>query len=234
MLRRLALAAACLALCLFGQAHAQIAFIAPDVPSGDSSDRIANTKFVQQAVAGVGGSLALQSGRIFIGSAGNIAVGQPVSGDCTISISGAITCLKTNGVAFGALATSAAAAKSDQQAGTSAILPVTPSQQQSHDSATKAWVNFVGATGVINSSYNVTSITRTGTGNYNVTFTTPFANAFYSCTATPETSATASTGQVSDAATLKTATQIRAFAFNVSGGAAVDPTNFNLECHGRQ
>jgi hypothetical protein len=35
----------------------------------------------------------------------------------------------------------------------------------------KAWVNFAGATGTINSSYNVTSVTRVATGYYTVTMT---------------------------------------------------------------
>jgi hypothetical protein len=70
-------------------ASAQIAFIAPTAPNGDSSDRIANTAFVQQAVSG--GSLALATGQIFIGSAGGIATGQTPSGDWTISNSGVAT-----------------------------------------------------------------------------------------------------------------------------------------------
>lgn len=126
-----------------------------------------------------------------------------------------------------------AASKTDQQTGASAILPVTPLHQQDHDSATKAWVNFIGATGVINSSYNVTSVIRTSSGNYNVTFTTAFANAFYNCQVTPETSASLAFGLSSDAATLKTTTQIRVFVANTSN-VTIDTTNVNVECHGRQ
>jgi hypothetical protein len=43
----------------------------------------------------------------------------------------------------------------------------------------KAWVSWAGASGTINSSYNVTSVTRNSTGNYTVTFTTAFANTNY-------------------------------------------------------
>jgi hypothetical protein len=43
----------------------------------------------------------------------------------------------------------------------------------------KAWANWAGASGTINSSYNVSSVTRNSTGNYTVTFTTAFANANY-------------------------------------------------------
>lgn len=92
MIRRLALAA--LLVLAPSLASAQMALIAPTAPNGDSSNRIANTAFVQAAT---GGSLALLSGRVFIGSAGNIAVGQPVTGDCTISISGVVTCTQSAG-----------------------------------------------------------------------------------------------------------------------------------------
>lgn len=46
----------------------------------------------------------------------------------------------------------------------------------------KAWVNFDGTTspGTIRSSYNVSSITKNGTGDYTVNFTTPMADGNYS------------------------------------------------------
>lgn len=46
----------------------------------------------------------------------------------------------------------------------------------------KAWVNFNGTTspGTIRSSYNVSSITKNGTGDYTVNFATPMVDANYS------------------------------------------------------
>lgn len=44
----------------------------------------------------------------------------------------------------------------------------------------KAWVNFDGVTGTIRSSYNVSSVTKNGTGDYTVNFATPMADANYS------------------------------------------------------
>jgi hypothetical protein len=38
----------------------------------------------------------------------------------------------------------------------------------------RAWVNFVGATGVRTGSFNVSSVTRTGTGVYTVNITNAF------------------------------------------------------------
>ena len=46
----------------------------------------------------------------------------------------------------------------------------------------KAWVAFTGATAAIKSAFNVSSVTRTSTGNYTINFTTAFANANYSPT----------------------------------------------------
>jgi len=43
----------------------------------------------------------------------------------------------------------------------------------------KAWVNFIGSSGTTRSSYNVTSITRNGTGDYTINFTTAFSDANY-------------------------------------------------------
>ena len=50
----------------------------------------------------------------------------------------------------------------------------------------KAWVNFNGTTspGTIRSSYNVSSVTKNGTGDYTVNFTTALADANYCVTGT--------------------------------------------------
>ena len=43
----------------------------------------------------------------------------------------------------------------------------------------KAWVQFQGSNGTINSSYNVSSVTRNSSGDFTVTFTNAFADANY-------------------------------------------------------
>jgi len=43
----------------------------------------------------------------------------------------------------------------------------------------KAWVDFVGSSGSINSSYNVSSITRISTGIYTINFTNAFSDTKY-------------------------------------------------------
>jgi hypothetical protein len=43
----------------------------------------------------------------------------------------------------------------------------------------QAWVKFAGATGVIDKSFNVSSVTRTATGDHTVNFTNAFADTGY-------------------------------------------------------
>ena len=54
----------------------------------------------------------------------------------------------------------------------------------------KAWVNFNGTNGVIRGSYNVTSVTRVGTGIYTIAFTNALANANYSAVGSASVSGT--------------------------------------------
>jgi hypothetical protein len=43
----------------------------------------------------------------------------------------------------------------------------------------RAWVNFVGSSGAVNASFNVSSVTRTGTGLYTLNFTSAISNTLY-------------------------------------------------------
>ena len=79
----------------------------------------------------------------------------------------------------------------------------------------KAWVNFNGSTAAINSSYNVSSVTKTGTGNYTANFTTALANANYVITGSCGTSTTGVFGSTCSPKTTTTC-QINVTAFNIS------------------
>lgn len=61
------------------------------LPNGNSETLCASTEFVQKAFAG-GSSLALPQNDILVGNASGLAVGVPMSGDCSIITSGAISC----------------------------------------------------------------------------------------------------------------------------------------------
>lgn len=91
-MRRLALAAAvALAPSL---ACAEFANVGPTPPTSDNGDRLATTAWVNNFFAN---GLPLANGKIWIGSAGGIAVAQTPSGDCTLSASGVITCTQSAG-----------------------------------------------------------------------------------------------------------------------------------------
>lgn len=126
-----------------------------------------------------------------------------------------------------------AASKSDEQAGTSAVLATTPSQQQQHDSAAKVWVSFNGAAanctgpgGMCNLSaaYNA-NVTRNSAGNYTAAFAVSFATANYACFL-------ASEGTFLVAFISKGAGSINFTTNNISG-TPTDSTA-DLGCFGRQ
>ena len=71
-----------------------------------------------------------------------------------------------------------AANQAEMEAATSDLVSVTPLNQKWHPSSAKAWVIFDGTgTVAILDSYNVTSITDHGTGDYSANLTTPMSSA---------------------------------------------------------
>jgi len=89
----------------------------------------------------------------------------------------------------------------------------------------RAWVNFNGTgTVAIRASFNVSSITDNGTGDYTVNFTNALPDANYSCVATTkETNSTAVETTVVMAHSLTTSgVRLYTVRANVS---AIDPTN---------
>lgn len=59
---------------------------------------------------------------------------------------------------------------------------------------TKAWVTFNGATGSVDDSFNVTSVTDNNAGDFTINFTTNFANANYCVTGTARPTGAAISG----------------------------------------
>lgn len=72
-----------------------------------------------------------------------------------------------------------AATQAEQEEGSSTSVMTTPGRQQYHLSSAKAWLNFNASTGTpsIQSSYNVSSITDNGAGNFTINVTTAFSVA---------------------------------------------------------
>jgi len=71
------------------------------------------------------------------------------------------------------------ATQAEMEAASSTTIGVCPANLHYHPAATKASVSWTGATGVVTSSYNVTSISRTGTGAYTINFTAGFGSGNY-------------------------------------------------------
>ena len=79
----------------------------------------------------------------------------------------------------------------------------------------KAWVTFTGSTGAISNSFNVSSITRSGTGAYTFNFTTAMPDTNYAYF-------TSSEYQRGVNSQTKNTTSLVIGVFNTSNGSALD------------
>lgn len=82
-----------------------------------------------------------------------------------------------------------AATQAEQEADSSTTTYVSPGRAEYHPSSAKAWAMFDGTTVGTHAptvGYNITSVTRNGTGDYTITWATDFSTANYviSCTVT--------------------------------------------------
>ena len=84
----------------------------------------------------------------------------------------------------------------------------------------RAWVNFNGTTSAIRASFNVSSITKNGTGDYTLNFTNALSDANYSCVFTGSVSG-ARIVAINDSAAVPTASACR-IAVCTTGGVATD------------
>jgi hypothetical protein len=83
----------------------------------------------------------------------------------------------------------------------------------------KAWVNFNGTgTVAIRASYNVSSITDNGVGDYTVNFTTALVDANYAVAWSFGGTGGALTGRTYEDATARTALLVRLVTANTAGG----------------
>ena len=95
----------------------------------------------------------------------------------------------------------------------------------------RAWVNFNGANGTIRASYNVSSVTRTSTGYYTVTFANALTDGNYAPISWSSGTGSASpmyTGPFgnyvsSNTITAPATTGFTLSAFNSTGGSNYDP-----------
>lgn len=189
--------------------------------------------------------LALTNGTVYIGNASNIPVAIAMSGDCTITNVGVITCPKANGVTFatsattdttnatniiaGTLANARSAATNlagSGNGGVTGILPYTNMPTNSLDSVLGFWASStIGPTGVPNCStgalqYSTTTHAFTcnvGGGSGSVTSLT----AGSGLTASPSTITT--TGSISLSAARRTLPTLQGF--GSGSGTYTTPAN---------
>ena len=103
-----------------------------------------------------------------------VTAGTGMSGGGAVALGSSVT-LTNAGV------TSVAAGTGISVSGSTGGVTITNSQPFSGSTSqlAKAWVNFAGSTGTINSSFNVSSVTRNSTGYYTVNMTTAMPNINY-------------------------------------------------------
>lgn len=112
------------------------------------------------------------------------------------SANAALTVTNPGGVAADPILTVVSATQAEQEAASSTVAPVTPGRQQFHPSAAKFWAYVTVSTGtptLYAGSYNITSITDTGTGLLTITIGTDFSSANWNCQVSVERAATALT-----------------------------------------
>jgi hypothetical protein len=86
----------------------------------------------------------------------------------------------------------------------------------------RAWVNFNGTgTVAIRASFNVSSITDNGTGDYTINFTTAFPDTSYNAVTT--CSAGAGLMRTYDEVAPRTTTSLRVICFQSNTGTSTDP-----------
>ena len=143
--------------------------------------------------------------------------------------SASTTNLMTGALSLGSITGAVVATQANQETATSTTTVVSPGRQQYHPSAAKAWLSCHYAAGVptIDASYNVTSLTDTGTGTITINLTTAFSSGNFASTATQSNEGAPLCGPAS-ASTISLVTRSTAF-------ATVDATGqFSVSAYGDQ
>lgn len=127
-----------------------------------------------------------------------------------------------------------ASVQADQETGTSNAVAVTPGVQKFHPSASKANVVFDGtqASPVSLAGYGITSITKNGTGDYTLTFSTAFSSANYIMNGNCSNTTAMSSVAKKSGGTYST-TQFQIIVITIAG-VAIDQEYVSLSFYGDQ
>lgn len=95
----------------------------------------------------------------------------------------------------------------------------------------KAWVRFVGSSGSINASYNVSSVTRNAAGNYTVNLTNALSDANYSVSLSASKDGYNASSAVGSAASTYTASAYQFYVTGISGSSNenYDPARVSVQ-----
>jgi hypothetical protein len=108
------------------------------------------------------------------------ASGLTVTGTirATTAVTSDASIVATTSISAASVTGDMVATQANQETATSTTTVVTPGRQHFHPSASKCWLKCDNA-GNVNASYNITSITDTGTGVVTVTIATDLSSAHY-------------------------------------------------------
>jgi hypothetical protein len=144
-------------------------FLAKNFPAAFQNGVFAGT--ISAGGAATFSSTVAIASSISAGGAATLSSTLDVTGAATfassISAGGTLTVSAINGAVV--------ASQSDQETGSSTSVFVTPGRQHFHDSAAKVWCS-AGVTGNVLDSFNMTSVTDTGTGQITFTYATDFSS----------------------------------------------------------
>jgi hypothetical protein len=158
--------------------------------------------FIKLGRAIVNGTLS--AGSIFTATA---AGGDPGAGKINV------TGISLNGVDLFAL-------QADMEAATSNVLAATPGRMQYHPGVAKAWAKTVLNSGVpsLSRSYNISSVTDNGVGDFTYNFTTAFSDANYAYNGTAKNVSTNGVVVEQHEAAAPTASACRMRVHNITTG----------------
>lgn len=108
---------------------------------------------------------------------------------------------------------------------------IAPSNAKYHPGMAKAWVNFDGVGAAIQKSYNVTSVTKNGTGNYTINFTNNMSDTNFCVSANAELAVppgVAVTTQIYSSSV----SSVRITVINSATGVFIDPARAYVIVHG--
>jgi hypothetical protein len=142
-----------------------------------NADTVTTNANLTGPVTSVGNATTLA----IIDAKGDLIVGTAADTTVRVAVGANDTILTADSAQAAGVKWAAVATQAEMEAASSTSVSVTPGRVQYHPGVAKAVVKFNGTgTVAILSSYNVSSITDNGVGDYTVNFTTAFSSVNYS------------------------------------------------------